>query len=113
MPAQQLDLTGENRIEQGATYEITITVKDTAGAVYDLSDSTCTAQIRETKASDDAVSFSVSTNTTTGVITLTLSATVTADITFTTGFWDCELLTDEVVVRLLEGSVEISQEVTR
>jgi hypothetical protein len=108
-----LDLTGENRVEQGATFEIAITVKDSAGAVYDLAASTCTAQIRETKASATAIDFTASINTTTGVITLTLSATVTAAITFTSGFWDCEILTGAVVVRLLEGSVEISQEVTK
>ena len=113
MPAQRLDLTGENRIEQGATFEIAITVKDFAGAVYNLAASTCTAQLRATKDASAKVDFTASINTTTGVITLTLSATVTAAITWTSGFWDCEILTGAVVVRLLEGSVEVSQEVTK
>ena len=113
MPAQKLNLTGNNRVEQGSTYELKITCKTTAGAVYDLSGSTCAAKIRETKAAATSVDFASAINTTTGVITLTLSATVTAAITFTTGFWDCELTTGTTVIRLLEGAVEVSQEVTK
>jgi len=113
MPAQKLNLTGNNRIEQGATYEIKITCKTTAGAVYDLAASTCAASIREKKDSTTSVDFTTSIDTVTGIITLTLSATVTAAITFTSGFWDCELTTGTTVIRLLEGAVEVSQEVTK
>ena len=113
MPAQKLNLTGDNRIEQGATFEIEIVVKDADGSLYDLSASTCEAQIRETKDASTATDFGVAIDTVTSTITLTLTAVETAAIDFTSGYWDCELTTGAVVVRLLEGSVTISQEVTK
>ncbi|HSW65031.1 MAG TPA: hypothetical protein VLH56_17230 [Dissulfurispiraceae bacterium] len=113
MAAQKLHLTGENRIEQGSTYEIQITVRNADGSLYDLLTYTAAAQIRETKASATAIAFTASINTTTSVITLTMSAAVTAGITFTTGYWDCEITVGTTVIRILEGRVGISQEVTK
>ncbi|MGH9892810.1 MAG: hypothetical protein ACREA0_12630 [bacterium] len=47
-------------------------------------------------------------------ITLTISATDTAAITWTAGVYDLEMVSaGGVVTRLLEGSVSISEEVTR
>jgi len=113
MPAQKLHLRGSNRIEQGSTYEIEITVRNADGSLYDLSAASCAAQIRATAAATTSTAFTVAIDTATSIITLSLSATITAAMTITDGVWDCELTIGAEVVRLLEGKVEISSEVTR
>lgn len=114
MPAQTLNLKKEYRIEQGSDYGIEFVVVDEDGDLYTLTGATCAAKIRETKDSATAISFSSSINTTTSKVTLTLSAAVTAGFTYYSGYWDCELTElDTTVTRLLEGTVTISQEVTK
>jgi len=113
MPAGTFNLTGQYRVEQGATYTLEITVTDSAGAVYDMSGATAAAKIRETKSSVTSFAFTCTINTGTGVITVTMAATDTAAITITSGFWDLELTQGSTVTRLLEGTVVVSQEVTK
>jgi hypothetical protein len=113
MPAQKLNLKGENKIEQGSTFEMEITVRNSDGSLYDLTTASVAAQIRETTAATTSVAFTTAINTTTSVITLSLSATVTAAISFESGVWDCEITEGSTVTRILEGKVDISPEVTK
>jgi len=117
MPAQTLNLKKDFRIEQGSDFGIEFIVVDENGDLYSLAgltDNACAGKIRETKDSTASVSFVSDINTTTSKITLTLSAAVTAGFTYYSGYWDCELTElDGTVTRLLEGTVTISQEVTK
>jgi hypothetical protein len=113
MPAGTFNLTGDYRIEQGATYALTVGITDDNGAVYAMPTATAAAILRETKDAVAHTDFTCSINSTTGVITVSLTATETSAITITSGFWDLELTEGTTVTRLLEGTVEISQEVTK
>ena len=109
-------------IPKGATYNQTFTWKeDYHGPVYDLSTFTAEMQIRVTVNSPDPPIISL-TNINGGItlaatdpnISLYISATDTAAITVSSGFYDLKL-TDTLgtVTRLLEGKVKFSPEVTR
>jgi hypothetical protein len=113
MPAGTFNLTGDYRIEQGATFTLTVTVTTSTGAVYPLTAMTAAAILRETKATTAHTDFTVAVAESTGVITVSLTATETAAITITSGYWDLELTSGATVTLLLEGTVEISQEVTK
>jgi hypothetical protein len=113
MPAGTFNLTGDYRIEQGATYSFTVTITTSAGAVYPLTGMTAAAILRETKATTAHTDFTCAVAESTGIITVSLTASETAAITITSGYWDLELTSGTTVTRLLEGTVEISQECTK
>ena len=114
MPAATLNLTDNFRVEQGAHHVFTVTITNESGTVYDMTGASAAAQIRETKDASTSYAYTCSINTTTGVITLTMTNETTDDITFETGYWDLELTESTGrVVRLLEGTVEISLETTK
>lgn len=123
MSAGTLDIT----IEQGATWQHSLTWNEYdennpptyVGAVKDLTGYTARAQIRRKKRSD---TFFIELTTENdriflggvlGTIELALSAEETAALDFTTGVWDLELEKDGIVIRLVEGAVTLSKEVTR
>ena len=113
MPAGTFDLTDDFRIEQGSTFSFTITVTDSVGAVYALTGATAAARLRETFASSTSSSFTCAVAELTGIITVSMTAAETAAITITSGVWDIELTEGSTVTRLLQGTVEISPEVTK
>ena len=115
MPAAKFNLTKQYRIEQGSTYSISFLVKDSDGAVYDMSSGTAAAKIRETTDSSTSYSFTCDINTTLGKITASMTAAETAlIIAFEDGVWDLELTeADASIHRLLEGDVFVSREVTK
>lgn len=114
MAAKTFNLKKEYRIDQGSNYGLEFVVVDEDGELYDLAGATCAAQIRETKDSASSTAFASSINTTTSKITLTLTAIQTRAFTYYSGYWDCELTeAGGSVTRLLEGTVVISQEVTK
>ena len=116
MPATKLNLKKDYRIEQGADYGIQFTVVDEDGELWPLEVADAfAAQVRETKDSASSIAFTSSFDTTTSVVTLTMADTVTATFTYWGGYWDCEFTDDSAstVTRLLEGTVEIVQQVTQ
>ena len=114
MPAQKLNLIGDYVVEQGSNYKITLTLKDQDGNLYPLTGTSCKAQIREDYSSGEAISFKVDIDTETSQIILSLTGEETALIAFPTGVWDCEFTdSDGTLIRLLQGKITISKEVTR
>ena len=115
MPAATYNI----KIEQGATFELTATYTDSAGAAIDITGYSARMQVRRTKNSSttllDLTSVSGITITgASGLLEIVASATLTAAITGTVGVYDLEIESaGGVVTRLLEGAVEISKEVTR
>jgi hypothetical protein len=108
-------------IPKGATYDQTFTWKDDSGNIYDLSSYTARMQIRVAiNAPDPAV---INLTTENGGITLSgtnpnislyISDTDTSAIKISSGFYDLELKEpDNIVIRLLQGKVKFSPEVTR
>lgn len=107
-------------IDQGATYRQEFIWKDSNNDVIDLTGYTARMQIRRKKSSDSFEHEATTENggiaitALTGSVVVTISATDTAAFEFTKGVYDIELVSGTgVVTRLLEGSVEVSPEVTR
>ena len=108
-------------VEQGATFERTITVADD-GVARDISGYTIRMQVRKRRSDTDTfldidtTSGEIAiTDAANGIFTITLSATTTAALAEVSGYrYDLELEDGSgVVTRLLEGSFRVSAEVTR
>ncbi len=110
-------------IEQGATFQKIISWKDSNGDPIDLTGFTARMQFRSQISSDTVLMTATTENgkivlgNGLGTVTITLSATETADFDFACAVYDLELqsspLNGSIVTRLLEGSVNVSKEVTR
>src|SRR5439155_27062735 len=107
------------RIEQGATWRTVLTVKDSSGAIVDLTGYTARMQIREDFTST-AVLLELSTansgvtiNGPAGQITLLIADEATAAFTWSSGVYDLEITSaGGDVTRLLQGPASLDLEVT-
>lgn len=116
MAAGVYDIT----VEQGATFRLSLTWKDSTGAVVNLTGYTARMQIRETYESEETIaSFtsaggSIVLGGALGTVVVTASATDTAKIQMTPAVYDLEVeASNGVVTRLLQGKANITREVTR
>jgi hypothetical protein len=104
--------------EQGATFNRTLTVKDSNGDARDLSTYTARMQVRRTTSSSDTIVELTTENSrislnSSGQITLSLSASVTAGLS-DGGVYDLEIEDSEGnVERVVEGIFVLDLEVTR
>jgi hypothetical protein len=107
-------------VEQGATFLKTITWKNSSSVAIDLTGYTARMQFRRSKSSTEVL-FSGTTENgiitlggSTGTIAINIPATSTDDFSFRGAVYDLELQSSGgIVTRLIEGSVELSKEVTR
>lgn len=116
-------------IEQGATYQVEIQYKDSAGVAVDLTGYSGKLQIRPSIGSPTAyiclssslqpdgtgLNFSGSYGTappTSGSIGIYISAISSSLLTFDTGVYDLEISSGSFTTRLLQGNVQLSKEVT-
>ena len=116
-------------IEQGATYQVEIQYKDSAGVAVDLTGYSGKLQIRPSIGSPIAyiclssslqpdgtgLNFSGSygsTPPTSGSIGIYISAISSSLLTFDTGVYDLEISSGSFTTRLLQGNVQLSKEVT-
>lgn len=106
-------------IEQGATFTLSATWKDSTGAPVNLTGYSARMQVRPDYESEEVL---VSITSTSGIvlggalgtIVATVSATDTQKLNIQKGVYDLELQsTGGVVTRLLQGFATISREVTR
>jgi hypothetical protein len=106
--------------EQGSTFTRTVTVKDNAGTVRDLTGFTAKMQVRrdiedstviiELSTSNGGISITSATG---GIMQLSLSSTQTAALTLG-GVYDLELVNSSgAIERLLRGEFVLDKEVTR
>ena len=116
MSAANYDL----KIEQGADFNLPMLLKNGDGSVMDLTNYTARMHIRryvfdeefliELTTANARLVFSI----VTGTLTIRLTAAETAALTECHGVYDLELVHNGGnVIRLIEGSVVISPEVTR
>jgi len=101
-------------VEQGVDLTLQVSVQDGTGATYSLTGSTAAAQIRDDYNGNLLASFNVTTATgVAGRVDLLLSAATASALPLSGGRWDLLLTTSGgTKVRLLNGSVTISGEVT-
>ncbi len=113
MSAGKLDIT----IEQGATFQRTINLKNPDGTARNITGSTIAGKLRKNYPDSDSKAFTLSiTNAVGGVISWSLSATDTASVSAVSSVnyvYDIELTTGSVVERVLQGKAFISPEATR
>lgn len=107
-------------INQGATYELTVTWKDSAGTAINLTGYSARMQVRETYSSASTVvsltnGSGITLGGAAGTIAILISATTTAALTAPfSGVYDLELVSaGGVVTRLLQGAATVTPEVTR
>jgi hypothetical protein len=102
-------------IEQGATFNTTINVEDTAGAAINLYGYTANSMMRKSYYSSSATTItSTVTGTANGEVTLSVSATNTAALTPGRYVYDVIITSPtSVVTRVVEGIVTVLPSVTR
>lgn len=107
-------------IDQGATYTLALSYKDSAGTAINLTGYTAAMQLRKTVSSATA-SLSLSSPSAgivitgaTGLINITISSAQTTGLLPDLYVYDLEITSGAgVVTRLIEGSAVVSAEVTR
>ena len=102
-------------IEQGATFNTTINVEDTAGAAINLYGYTANSMMRKSYYSTSATTItSTVTGTANGEVTLLVSAANTAALTPGRYVYDVIITSPtSVVTRVVEGIVTVLPSVTR
>jgi hypothetical protein len=103
-------------VEQGSTFNKQISVKDPAGVPIDLTGAVIRGMIRGTYNDvSPLATFTINCPTpTTGIFYIILSAAVTAAFDFVKALYDIEIAyPDGTVVRILQGNVILSREVTK
>ena len=97
-------------VEQGATFSLTITYKDSAGAVINLTDTDARMEIREKYTSTTTLVALTSAAGGSGNTSDAMTKALTAPAT---NVYDLELVTaDGAVTRLIEGKASVSPGVT-
>jgi len=103
-------------IDQGSDFAINFTVKDN-GSVKNLTGYSARAQMRTSKsATGVAATFTCTIPTpTNGTVTMSLPNATSSGMAAGTYVYDLEIFTsgDATVTRLIQGSVDLTQEVTR
>lgn len=101
-------------IDQGASFETTLTLTDDNGDVVNLTNYTGAGQFRKHYTSSSYTSFDVTLGGANGTITLALTANSTANVTAGRYVYDVEVTDNSgVITRLFEGIVTITPQVTR
>lgn len=106
-------------IDQGATWSVVVTYKDSTGAVINLTGYTAAMQVRQQYSSADAdltltsPSGGIVITGATGVVTITMTATQTAALEEGFYVYDVELTSGSYKDRLIQGQLTVAPEVTR
>jgi hypothetical protein len=101
-------------LEQGTSFNVSLTIDDVSGSPFDLSGFTGAAQMRKSYySSNAAATFSVSTGTTNGIVSLSLDAQTTANIYPGRYLYDVVVTSGTTRARVLEGIVNVTPQVTK
>ena len=115
MAAGLYDIT----IEQGATFQMSLTWKDSTGAPVNITGYSARMQVRENyEAEDTLVSLTsaggdIVLGGALGTIAITIAASATQILQLDEAVYDLELVNGATVTRLLQGKATVSREVTR
>ena len=100
-------------IDQGTTFDLTINVTSDDGSPTDLTDYTISSQIRKSYYTNTYTDFTTSKVNLTGEITLSLTSTQTSALKAGRYVYDVEMASAAETVRVMEGIVTVTPEVTR
>jgi len=107
-------------INQGATFELTLTWEDSSGTAINLTGYQARMQVRETYSSSSTIvnitqASGITLGGAAGTVAILISATDTAALTAPfSGVYDLELVSGAgVVTRVIQGAATVTPEVTR
>ena len=100
-------------IDQGTTFSLTITLTNDDGTAKVLTDYTVAAQLRKSYYTNTYTDFTTAKVNLTGEITISLTATQTSALKAGRYVYDVEIASSSETVRVLEGIVTVTPEVTR
>jgi hypothetical protein len=106
-------------IEQGATFQMSLTWKDSTGSPVNLTGYSARMQVRSSYESEDTLVSLTSTGGdivlggALGTIAVTIAATVTGPLVCEEAVYDLELINGTQITRLIQGKATVSREVTR
>lgn len=100
-------------IDQGTTYSLTITLTNDDGTAKDLSSYTVSAQMRKSYYTSTYTAFTTTKVDLTGEITISLTAAQTSGVKAGRYVYDIEITSSEETLRILEGIVTVTPEVTK
>jgi len=121
MPAGKYSLL----IEQGATLNLSLSYKDSKGALINLTGYSGKMQIKSDYADNNPTTYLTLSSSlqpdgtgiimggVSGTIGIFISATTSSALTFSSASYDLEITTGSLVTRLIQGPVFVSKEVTR
>jgi len=104
-------------LDQGATFNSDVTVKDSNGNPFDLTGYTASAKMAKGYASTKtrtSITCTVAAGATTGVITLSLTADQTSNLEEGRYVYDLEILqtSSSTITRVIEGIITVRPQVT-
>lgn len=103
-------------IDQGASFSSDVTLKDSSNALFDLTGYTASAKMAKGYSSTRtrvAMTTTIASDPTTGVVTLSLTATETAALDAPARYvYDLEVTTGASVTRVIEGIINVRPNVT-
>ena len=100
-------------IDQGTTFSTTLTLTNDDGTDKDLTDYTVTSQIRKSYYTSTYTDFTTGKVNLTGEITLSLTPTQTSALKAGRYVYDVEMAAPHETVRVMEGIITVTPEVTR
>jgi hypothetical protein len=100
-------------IDQGTTFSLTITLTNDDGTAKVLTDYTVSAQLRKSYYTNTYTDFTTAKVDGTGEITISLTAAQTSDIKSGRYVYDIEIASSVETLRILEGIVTVTPEVTK
>jgi hypothetical protein len=100
-------------IDQGTTFSLTITLTNDDGTAKDLSSYTVSAQMRKSYYTSTYTAFTTAKVDLTGELTISLTAAQTSDIKAGRYVYDIEITSSAETLRILEGIVTVTPEVTK
>jgi hypothetical protein len=100
-------------IDQGTTYSLDLTLTNDDGTAKDLTSYTVTSQLRRSYHTNTYTDFTTQKVNDTGTITISLTAAQTSALKQGRYVYDIEIADSSETLRVLEGIVTVTPEVTR
>ena len=100
-------------IDQGTTFSLTITLTNDDGTAKDLSSYAASAQMRKSYYTSTYTAFTTAKVDLTGELTISLTAAQTTAIKAGRYVYDIEIASSAETLRILEGIVTVTPEVTK
>lgn len=100
-------------IDQGTTFSLNVNMTNADGSAKDLTDYTVTAHMRKSYYSTTYTAFTIVTVDADGEITMSLSAAQSTALKAGRYVYDLEAASADETLRVLEGIVTVTPEVTR